>query len=107
MTDHTSPFQALSDRNRRLTLSYLEDEDRSKSVETLAAEVVAEREDVSPDDVGDDERRAAAVKLYHVHLPTLDEAGLVSFDPEERTASRTTGGVSEQTAQILRESTLS
>ncbi|MFC6825411.1 DUF7344 domain-containing protein [Halopelagius fulvigenes] len=77
------------------------------SLETLAAEVVAEREGICPSEVGDDERRTAAVKLYHVHLPKLDEAGLVSFDPEERTVSRTTGGVAEQTVQILQESTLS
>ncbi|RDI70375.1 DUF7344 domain-containing protein [Halopelagius longus] len=105
--DQESPFQALSDRNRRLTFSCLEEDDCPKSVETLAAEVVAEREDVSPEDVGDEERRTAAVKLYHVHLPKLDEAGLVSFDPEERTVSRATGGVAEQTVQILGESTLS
>lgn len=107
MMDHETPFQALSDRNRRLALSCLEDEDGSVSVETLATEVVAARDDVRPATVSDEERQSATVQLYHVHLPKLDEAGLVSFDYEENTVSQATSGVAEQTAELLHESTIS
>lgn len=107
MMDHETPFQALSDQNRRLAFSCLEDGDGSVSVETLATDFVAARDDVRPADVSDDERQAARVQLYHVHLPKLDEAGLVSFDYERETVSRTTGGVAEQTAELLQKSTIS
>lgn len=107
MMDHETPFQALSDQNRRLALSCLEGEDGTVSVESLATDVVAERDDVRPAEVSDDERRSAVVQLYHVHLPKLDEAGLVSFDYEENAVSRTTSGVAEQTADLLHESTIS
>ncbi|WP_245781370.1 DUF7344 domain-containing protein [Halopelagius inordinatus] len=107
MMDHETPFEALSDRTRRLAFSCLEDRDGSVPVESLAADVVAARDDVRSDEVSDDERRAATVQLYHVHLPKLDEAGLVRFDHEDETVARTTGGVAEQTAQILQESTVS
>lgn len=32
--------------------------------------------------VGPERRRELAARLYHVHLPILDDAGLVSYDPE-------------------------
>lgn len=34
--------------------------------------------------VADDPQRRIAIELYHVHLPRLDDAGLVSFDPASK-----------------------
>ena len=34
--------------------------------------------------VADDPRQRIAIELYHVHLPMLDDAGLVSFDPDSK-----------------------
>lgn len=107
MMDPEIPLDVLSDQNRRLAFACLEDGNSTMSVETLATELVAARDDVFPAEVSDDERRAAAVQLHHVHLPKLDEAGLVCFDYKQGTVARTTGSVAEQTVEILRESTVS
>ena len=34
--------------------------------------------------VAGDRRKRIAIELYHLHLPKLDEAGLVSFDPASK-----------------------
>lgn len=40
--------------------------------------------DPSDRPVADDPQQRIAIELYHVHLPNLDEAGLVSFDPNSK-----------------------
>jgi|AntDeeMetageno50_2_1112565.scaffolds.fasta_scaffold01173_5 hypothetical protein len=55
---------------------------------TLAAHVVAARESVPVDTVGDEARERTAIRLHHINLPVLIDAGLVDYDPESRMAIR-------------------
>ena len=55
---------------------------------TLAAYVVAARENVPVDTVGDEVRERTAIRLHHIDIPVLVDAGLVDYDPESRMAVR-------------------
>lgn len=51
--------------------------DQSHSLESLAAAVT------QSDDA--DQFQAASLSLHHVHLPELDEADVVDYDPDSKT----------------------
>lgn len=75
---------ALSDQQRRAIVSYLATADGSVSLRELADHLAT-----SDDDTGGPTRSAPPskkllVKLHHVQLPKLDEAGLVEYAPEKR-----------------------
>jgi hypothetical protein len=84
-TDTDDLLDALGHRHRRGVLSVLAGADSEHTVGTLAREV-AER---LPDRSNDRRRseRSLAVRLYHVHLPKLSDAGLVEFDAATRRVS--------------------
>jgi DNA-binding transcriptional ArsR family regulator len=67
----------LADKHRRLVLATLADHDGSMTTTDLAEEVAARDSAIE----GDADTRVQA-KLYHVHLPKLRQAGLVSYDGE-------------------------
>lgn len=72
-------FDLLSTERRRRTLYCLRDADEPLSVTELAARV-AERE---ADTVDADHRQRVAIALGQVHLPKLDDAGVVRYDPDD------------------------
>lgn len=76
----------LADPLRRAVAHEMAGRDGPVDLETLAA-AVAERAggsdgQTTPTDGGRDDARA--VLLHHVHLPTLDDAGWVEYDSENR-----------------------
>lgn len=108
MTDDTGTrvfgdvMDALAHPRRRATMAALADREPPVPLDELAAAVVA-AEARGPDagdpttdggwvpDAGaarragfDDPEREVAVALYHAHLPRLDDAGVVSFDPASK-----------------------
>src|SRR6056297_2138525 len=68
-------MQALSDDQRRETLTYLFDRDgeRPIAVETLAEQVADA-----------DEYEQTYEILQHTHLPRLDAAGIIAYDRTEK-----------------------
>lgn len=72
----------LASEHRRLALDVLADEYPTVELETLAADV-AEREAES-DAVEDGSVESVTIALHHAHLPRLDDAGVVDYDPETR-----------------------
>ena len=74
----------LADRRRRLVLGCVRDRDRPLALADLARDVAALEADTVPEDVSDDRAQGIRIDLYHVHLPKLDEAGLVAFDAGDR-----------------------
>ncbi|WP_273837582.1 hypothetical protein [Halococcus sp. PRR34] len=71
---------------------------------TLAAYVVAARDNVPVDTVSDEARKRAAIRLHHIDIPELIEAGFVEYDPESRMTVRTDMHTNERYTEIETES---
>lgn len=50
-----------------------------------------------------DDRRRLAVRLHHVTLPTLDEAGVIDYDATDRLVESGDGELVDQVLDLLRE----
>ncbi|WP_436931035.1 DUF7344 domain-containing protein [Halosimplex halobium] len=74
-------FGALADGDRRIVLYYLR-EHESASVGTLA-DLVTGWAEAGPGPDRPVAREDVRVALHHVHLPALDAAGLVEYEPDE------------------------
>lgn len=75
-------FGVLQSRRRRLVVRELYGRSPPFSLWTLA-DRIRELED------GDDD--AVRTSLHHAHLPRLDEAGAIDYDPETRTVTHCEG----------------
>lgn len=80
-------FGALADGRRRTILDVLSHQFQPIHTETLAREVGADERDVAEHEVPATDVEAILVSLRHVHLPTLADAGLIEYDPDDRTVS--------------------
>lgn len=77
----TQAFSVLANTRRRLAVRYL-DRHESLSLPTLA-DGVAEREADAPlQEVDEYEVRDVYLSLYHTHVPTLEDAGVVAYEQE-------------------------
>lgn len=79
-------FEALANSQRRHVLAYLGERSGDDPVhlddlinQVIARELVDGSSTVDPDSV--------AATLHHVHLPKLDDLGLVEYDPETNVVS--------------------
>lgn len=81
----TDSFDILADPRRRQLLLLLDDVDRDDRI-SLAdlSERLAEEAD------GDESSRDVAISLHHHHLPKLEDAGLLAYDPATKTVSHVT-----------------
>lgn len=73
----------LANDHRRTIVEIVAEEDRSLPRRLLAGWTVAEAEGVPLDALPERSIDRAEVKLHHVHLPKLDEIGVVDYDVEE------------------------
>lgn len=73
-------LQALANPERRLVLRELAGETSTEVTVDALEEAVAHELEGPPLQTG--AHRDIAIQLRHVHLPTLDEAGLCRYDPE-------------------------
>ncbi|RDI69625.1 DUF7344 domain-containing protein [Halopelagius longus] len=87
-------FRILSNSRRRYIIYYLHEEGDEMSLKELAARIAAVENGTAVEDVTDEERQRVYISLYQTHLPKLEEAGIVSYDDEERMVELT-----PQTAQ--------
>lgn len=69
----------LASTQRRLAIDVLADRSEPIGVTELAASI-ASRTDETAGGAATEERRTA-VRLHHCHLPMLDDAGLLDYDP--------------------------
>jgi len=90
-------IQALSAQPRRMIYAYFTEHD-SASLEELTDVVVgwsrAHGGDTDASDWDD-----TNVALHHRHLPVLDDAGVITYDADQRTATR--ASLSPSTTEVL------
>lgn len=79
-------FEVLSSARRRRLLSALVRRDEMR-VSAAIDHVAAVENDVSTDRVTTSQTTPVRTSMYHVHLPALDEAGLVSWKRDSGTIS--------------------
>jgi len=87
----TDTIATLADSDRRTVLSCLDDYYTAVDIESLAVDVVAARDGTPRTEVSEEERESELVRLHHVDLPKLDDAGFVAFDHEAGTVTRRRG----------------
>jgi hypothetical protein len=71
-------FAALSRRARRFVLTELADHNPRTGGEFAPVDLMT----------NDDDRELNHIQLYHNHLPSLDEAGFIDWDPVSDTITR-------------------
>lgn len=77
-----SVCEALADARRQVALAVLRDRESLHAAD-LATRVVAGERDCDVDAVPDDAAELCLASLHHAHLPTLEGAGFVAWDPDE------------------------
>lgn len=78
---------ALAHRHRRIVLSVLAEHEGTMTRADLATEAIDREHDVPDEGQPTLTASELLVQLHHVHLPKLHQAGLVSYDAAEGTAS--------------------
>lgn len=82
---HTGIDAALSDETRRQVVRTLHEDAGVVSMQDLAERIAA----TSSEGPATTDVESLRVRLHHVHLPKLDDNGLVDWDRRERTVSAT------------------
>lgn len=75
-------FELLADRHRRYVLASLRDASTPVPLADLATELARVE---SGSDAGGMDRRQLLIRLYHVHVPKLADAGLIEYHRERNT----------------------
>lgn len=85
----TTVHHLLADPRRRALLHLLYARDRPVAVADLARRLAALEHDGSRDTVPDDEVDRIYLSLNHVHLPKLEDVGIVEHDRDRNVAALT------------------
>lgn len=86
---HDSPtldriFGILRHPHRRHTVSVLADAETPVTLRDVTNEIVDREYDAPLYDVPSDAVRETYLSLVHVHVPMLEDAGLVEYDPDRK-----------------------
>lgn len=81
-------YDVLSAADRRFVLRTIANERTPLSVDRLASELTAASLSVPVDDVTGEQRAEALAALVHVHLPKLQDTGLITWDEDAETVDR-------------------
>lgn len=76
--------RVLGHSRRRETIRCLADSDGVQSVDALAYQVSVHEAAGTPDPREGATAATVRIALYHVHLPILDQANVVAFDPQRK-----------------------
>ena len=82
-------FHLLQNERRRRAVRYLLDEDESVDIGSIAEHIAALENDITVAELSSTQRKRVYVGLYQCHLPKLDEAGVVDYDKNRGTVTRT------------------
>jgi|GEM_PF-1610536 len=78
-------FAVLSNANRRFVLAHLVQRETPPALDPLAGALAEWSDDLSLED--------ARIALHHVHLPKLQQAGLVEYDETVRLTDEADGSL--------------
>lgn len=76
-------FDLLSNHRRRYALHYMQNNGEQATLGELSDTIAAWENGIDPEEVSYDERKRVYTSLQQVHLPRMDEAGVVEFDDRE------------------------
>lgn len=82
-------FDILSNSRRRRLLYYLEKRDGSAELRELARLIATAESDSDTEEVPSDAIRRVYISLYQLHVPNLQEFGLVEYDEDTTLVSMT------------------
>ncbi len=82
-------LDVLGSRQRRHVLSALVDRHAPVALDDLVAAVAARGTETPGADAPDARRDGLRTRFHHVHLPKLDDVGLVEYDHDARTVEAT------------------
>lgn len=86
---HNSMYTAVRNSRRRSILTTLIDRASVFSEQELALALTATEQERSVGDISDEEIREIRTDLRHVHLPLLEDSGLVTWEKDEGTITTT------------------
>ncbi|ELY65695.1 DUF7344 domain-containing protein [Natrinema versiforme] len=86
-----SVLSAVASEHRRAVLRSLDRSDENAIAVSALTELVAKA--LRNGAVPDDERRRIRTALHHIHLPKLEDFGLLSYDIETGQVRAATGGL--------------
>lgn len=86
-------FEILKNRRRRAVLKYLDDVGGHATLDTIAEHVAAEENDIDTNQLSSQQRKRVYIGLYQVHLPKMDDLGIIEYDQDRGTVEL--GDISE------------
>lgn len=89
--DYDVCFDLLSNHRRRYTLHYLKQNGSTADLGELSEQIAAWENGISQDRISYDQRKRVYTSLQQVHLPKLDELGIIEFDEREGVATLSQG----------------
>jgi hypothetical protein len=85
-------FTILKNPRRRETLEYLERNDGEADLSDLAESLAARENDIEVEALSSTQRKRVYISLYQVHLPKMDDLGVLEFDKHRGTIELTDAG---------------
>ena len=85
--DYDDRFDLLSNHRRRYALHYLKTNGGSADLSDLAEQLAAWENDIKRENITYDQRKRVYTSLQQVHLPQMDDWGVITFDDREGTAT--------------------
>lgn len=76
-------FHILRNQRRRYVIHYLKQQDRPANTSSIATQVAAWENGISPEALTSEERRRVYNALHQTHIPTLNSAGVIRVDRNE------------------------
>ena len=78
-------YHLLQNRRRRAVLNYLRTNDTEATIDELAEYIAAAENGISTKNLSSQQRKRVYVSLYQIHLPMMDDAGVVNYDSDRGT----------------------
>lgn len=85
--DYDDCFDLLSNHRRRYTLHYLKQNGEDAKLGELSEQIAAWENDVPREEVSYDQRKRVYTSLQQVHLPRMDDLGVIEFDDRDGVAT--------------------